>query len=137
LVVLAAGEAEASGGGFSSAVEGGAGGWAGRVDWLGDADGVRIAGAGDRGGAVGPAYMRSGAGGAGEGEGGRVTAPLPGSRSGSRSSSALYERADHPLRYAICSPVVESTRSAASISEVSNIAPSVSLAARRSMPASG
>ena len=44
--------------------------------------------------------------------------PGPSSNSGTRSSSGLADRGAHCFTYAICTPVVESTRSAASMSDV-------------------
>ena len=52
----------------------------------------------------------------------RNATPAPGMSNGMRSSIALNERGAHSFRYAIWSPVVESTRSAASSSDVSRIA---------------
>ena len=46
--------------------------------------------------------------------------PVPASRSGTRSSNGLNDRAAHCFTYAICTPVVESTRSAASMSDVNS-----------------
>ena len=47
--------------------------------------------------------------------------PGPASRCGTSRRSGLYERGAHSLTYAICTPVVESTRSAASSRLVSRI----------------
>ena len=46
--------------------------------------------------------------------------PAPTRSSGTRSSSGLNDRGDHCFTYAICTPVVESTRSAASMRLVNN-----------------
>ena len=44
--------------------------------------------------------------------------PRPANNSGTRNSSGLDDRGAHCFTYAICTPVVESTRSAASIRDV-------------------
>ena len=47
--------------------------------------------------------------------------PGPANNSGTRNVNGFDERGAHCFTYAICTPVVESTRSAASISEVNRI----------------